>query len=202
MWQPPTLSEQSIVYIRDYNLRGQEVSGYIDYANRLKSESFETYFEAAPSITKESSKLGMNSATSTQQQQPKTKGTESPVNLPSLSPSRSGGKGHSQDTNHSKSPDKSNKNANSNNSNDKNSNNSSNNYNINNNINSKKFLPKSTDLSFYNWETQMCTANSTSNFQVLTENEIGMLFRNKRDRKVVNVDPKVRPAICTYSAIS
>lgn len=35
----------SIIFLRDVNSKGQEVSGYIDYAERLKSTSFEPYFE-------------------------------------------------------------------------------------------------------------------------------------------------------------
>ena len=35
----------TIIFIRDFNRKGQEVSGYIDYAHRLKSENFEPYFE-------------------------------------------------------------------------------------------------------------------------------------------------------------
>uniref|UniRef100_A0A8D0L344 Cilia- and flagella-associated protein 299 n=1 Tax=Sphenodon punctatus TaxID=8508 RepID=A0A8D0L344_SPHPU len=34
----------SIIFIRDRNSRGQEVSAYIDYAHRLKSDEFEVYF--------------------------------------------------------------------------------------------------------------------------------------------------------------
>ena len=30
----------------------------------------------------------------------------------------------------------------------------------------KKLMPKPTDLSYYNWETQTSTSNSTPNFQV------------------------------------
>ena len=30
----------------------------------------------------------------------------------------------------------------------------------------KRLLPRPTDLSFYNWDTQMATSNPTSNFQV------------------------------------
>jgi hypothetical protein len=50
-------------------------------------------------------------------------------------------------------------------------------------------LPKPSDLSFYNWETQTCTSNATPNFQVIADNEAGLLFKNKRDRKIINVDP-------------
>ena len=82
-------------------------------------------------------------------------------------------------------------------------------------------MPKPSDLSYYNWETQHSTSNSTPNFQVLScsqeykkgkerrrnaegklwrggderrvaklyqqviaDNEAGLLFKNKRDRKV------------------
>ncbi|GCB69535.1 hypothetical protein scyTo_0001071 [Scyliorhinus torazame] len=34
----------SIIFIRDYNSHGQEISGYIDYSHRLKTEQFEGYF--------------------------------------------------------------------------------------------------------------------------------------------------------------
>ncbi|NP_001404804.1 cilia- and flagella-associated protein 299 isoform 2 [Mus musculus] len=34
----------TVIFIRDRNPHGQEVSGYIDYAHRLKSEDFEVYF--------------------------------------------------------------------------------------------------------------------------------------------------------------
>ncbi|CAF4668678.1 unnamed protein product [Rotaria socialis] len=34
----------TIIFIRDRNSRQQEISGYIDYAHRLKSEDFEVYF--------------------------------------------------------------------------------------------------------------------------------------------------------------
>mmetsp|Transcript_18249 Transcript_18249/g.50339 ORF Transcript_18249/g.50339 Transcript_18249/m.50339 type:complete len:83 (-) Transcript_18249:19-267(-) len=54
-------------------------------------------------------------------------------------------------------------------------------------------MPKPSDLSYYNWETQHSTSNSTPNFQVIAENEGGLLFKNKRDRKVINVDPKSLP---------
>ena len=94
---------QSIIFIRTLNSKGQEISGYIDYAHRLKTENFEAYFSR-----------------------------------------------------------------------------------------SKILLPRSSDMSFYNWETQTCTSNHTPNFQVITDNESGLLFKNKRDRKIINVDPKVR----------
>ncbi|GFN98928.1 hypothetical protein PoB_002543400 [Plakobranchus ocellatus] len=91
----------SIIFIRDRNARGQEISGYIDYAYRLKTEDFEPYFSAK-----------------------------------------------------------------------------------------KRMLPRPSDLSFYNWETATSTSNPTPNYQVIAENASGLLFKNKRDRKIINVDPK------------
>ncbi|XP_067860010.1 cilia- and flagella-associated protein 299 [Heptranchias perlo] len=94
----------SIIFLRDYNSHGQEISGYIDYSHRLKTEHFEGYFSGK-----------------------------------------------------------------------------------------KKLLPRSTDLSFYNWDTQSSTSNSSPYYQVITENASGLLFKNKRDRKTMHVDPKVSP---------
>jgi len=90
----------SIIFIRDKNSRGQEVSGYIDFAHRLKTEDFLPYF--------------------TRQ---------------------------------------------------------------------KRLLPRPSDLSYYNWETQTSTSNQTPNFQVKADNELGLKFKNKRDRKIISVDP-------------
>ncbi|GMH32750.1 hypothetical protein BSKO_00584 [Bryopsis sp. KO-2023] len=94
----------TIMFIRDQNTKGQEVSGYIDYGHRLKTENMELVFERK-----------------------------------------------------------------------------------------KRLMPKPSDLSFYNWDTQMSTSNPTPNFQVIADNERGLLFKNKRDRKVINVDPKEKP---------
>jgi len=94
----------SILFIRDKNHKGQEVSGYIDYSYRLKTDNFEPYFERK-----------------------------------------------------------------------------------------RRLMPRPTDLSYYNWETQSSASNSSPNFQVIADNEAGLLFKNKRDRKVINVDPKADP---------
>ncbi len=54
----------------------------------------------------------------------------------------------------------------------------------------KKLLPKTSDLSYYNWRTGMCVSNDSPNFKVdANSGSQGLLFRNKRDRKVINVDP-------------
>lgn len=55
----------------------------------------------------------------------------------------------------------------------------------------KRFLPRSTDLSFYNWVSLTASANHSPNFTVLTDSEEGILFKSKRDRNVISVNPEV-----------
>jgi len=57
----------------------------------------------------------------------------------------------------------------------------------------KKLLPRPTDLSYYNWETQLSTSNSSPHYQVIADSAQGLLFKNKRDRKVINVNPALSP---------
>jgi hypothetical protein len=99
---------QCIIFIRDYNKKQQEVSGYIDYSFRLKTEHFEDIFSGK-----------------------------------------------------------------------------------------RRLLPKQSDLSYYNWETHTPSVNHTPNFQVIPGPK-GILFKNKRDRKIINVDPEV----CCYFFIT
>jgi hypothetical protein len=94
----------TILFIRDYNNRGQEISGYIDLAHRMRTEDFGPIFEQR-----------------------------------------------------------------------------------------KRLLPKPSDLSYYNWETQLSTSNSTPHYQVIADSATGLLFKNKRDRKIVNVNPECDP---------
>ncbi|XP_021066588.1 cilia- and flagella-associated protein 299 isoform X2 [Mus pahari] len=100
------LSKQlsTVIFIRDRNSHGQEVSGYIDYAHRLKSEDFEVYFNGK-----------------------------------------------------------------------------------------RRLLPRTTDMSFYNWDSHIAVCNSSPNYQVIADNPEGLLFKYKRDRKILNVDPKAQP---------
>jgi hypothetical protein len=39
----------------------------------------------------------------------------------------------------------------------------------------------------------MITSNNTPNYQVIAESVKGILFKNKRDRKILNVDPQSSP---------
>jgi len=56
----------------------------------------------------------------------------------------------------------------------------------------RRLLPKPSDLSFFNWETNTTAVNSSVNFQVIV-GETGLLFKAKRDRKVIDVDPTRGP---------
>ncbi|GAB5371659.1 hypothetical protein AAMO2058_001599000 [Amorphochlora amoebiformis] len=91
----------TIVFIRDKNSKGQEISGYIDYGHRMELDDFELYFSRK-----------------------------------------------------------------------------------------KRLLPRPSDLSFYNWSTQVSTSNPSKFFQVIADSNTGLLFKNKRDRKIVIVDPQ------------
>ncbi|GKT34404.1 Cilia- and flagella-associated protein 299 [Aduncisulcus paluster] len=93
-----------IIFVRDKNHRGQEVSGYIDYSLRLNTEDFSLYFDRK-----------------------------------------------------------------------------------------KRLLPRPSDLSFYNWESQYCSCSSSPNFEIIADNEEGLLFKCKRDRKIINVNPSAPP---------
>lgn len=112
----------SILFLRERNAKGQEVSGYIDIADRMKTEDFVSYF-----------------------------------------------------------------------------------------VGKKKLTVKMSDLSYYNWDTGVATSNNSANFQVKVDegdkddgDDIakpnvnamflsagGLLFKNKRDRKLLSVDPYV-----------
>ena len=57
----------------------------------------------------------------------------------------------------------------------------------------KRLLPKPSDLSYFNWDTNLSTSNSTPHYQVIADSAQGLLFKNKRDRKIVNVNPESLP---------
>ncbi|KAL0208006.1 hypothetical protein P9112_010593 [Eukaryota sp. TZLM1-RC] len=91
-----------IIFIRDRNSKGQEISGYIDYADRLRTDNFRSYFDPS---------------------------SES------------------------------------------------------------RLLPRNSDLSYFNWETQTVSSQNSPNFEVVADPDLGLLFKNKRDRKVIRADP-------------
>ena len=55
----------------------------------------------------------------------------------------------------------------------------------------KLLMPQPSDLSYYNWEGQICSINDSPNFRVDANSEEGLKFRNKRDRKVIYVNPEL-----------
>ncbi|XP_010189619.1 PREDICTED: uncharacterized protein C4orf22 homolog, partial [Mesitornis unicolor] len=57
----------------------------------------------------------------------------------------------------------------------------------------RRLFPRKTDLSFYNWDTTVSTSNSSPNYQVIAENARGLLFRNRSDRKIIDVNPQAYP---------
>ena len=54
----------------------------------------------------------------------------------------------------------------------------------------KLLLPKPSDLSYYNWDTQKAHLCDSPNFRVDAKSDVGIIFRNTRDRKQINVDPR------------
>ncbi|XP_073093513.1 cilia- and flagella-associated protein 299 isoform X4 [Manis javanica] len=53
----------SVIFIRDRNSHGQEVSGYIDYAHRLKIEDFEVYFSGKRRLLPRHTDMRLNQVT-------------------------------------------------------------------------------------------------------------------------------------------
>lgn len=47
-------------------------------------------------------------------------------------------------------------------------------------------------FSFYNWKTNEVASSESVNYQVIADHPTtGVLFMNKKDRNIVNVDPQV-----------
>lgn len=46
-------------------------------------------------------------------------------------------------------------------------------------------------FSFYNWKTNEVASSDSANYQVITDKQTAVLFKNKKDRNIVNVDPQV-----------
>jgi len=53
----------------------------------------------------------------------------------------------------------------------------------------KRLLPRNGDLSYYNWKAQNPTVSDSRNFRVIANSKAGLLFRNKLDRKDIDVNP-------------
>ncbi|KAA8592462.1 hypothetical protein FQN60_017917, partial [Etheostoma spectabile] len=120
----------SVIFIRDHNALGQEVSGYIDYAHRLKTQDFEPYFSGKKRLMPGRSDLCHK---------------EHRAATPAPAPA------------------------------------------------STSHLQQGRVDSYYNWKTQVSTSNSSPNFEVIYDDPNGLLFKNKRDKKILNVDPLSGP---------
>ncbi|KAL8275078.1 hypothetical protein Esti_000957 [Eimeria stiedai] len=57
----------------------------------------------------------------------------------------------------------------------------------------KKLLPRPGDLSYFNWDTGRCVCRDSSDFLVVNEENEGLLFKHRRDRKLLDPDPKAYP---------
>ncbi|XP_070118427.1 cilia- and flagella-associated protein 299 isoform X1 [Equus caballus] len=123
----------SVIFIRDRNSHGQEVSGYIDYAHRLKIEDFEVYFNGKRRLLPRPTDMRAF----------KFNMSKTELRLPPTS--------------------------------------------------CNLFLLLDFISYFYNWDNHIAVCNSTPNYQVITDNPEGLLFKYKRDRKILNVDPKAQP---------
>lgn len=55
----------------------------------------------------------------------------------------------------------------------------------------KLLLPKTSDLSFFNWDSATTHLNDSANFRSDPSAKLGLQFRNLRDRKVINVNPEI-----------
>ena len=55
-------------------------------------------------------------------------------------------------------------------------------------------MPRTSDLSYFSFESQSCHLNDSSNFRTDANSEEGLMFRNKRDRKLINVNPSLSKA--------
>lgn len=55
----------------------------------------------------------------------------------------------------------------------------------------KLLLPHNGDLSYFNWKTQNPTVSDSRNFRVVANSKAGLLFRNKLDRKDIDVNPSL-----------
>lgn len=67
----------------------------------------------------------------------------------------------------------------------------------------KLLLPHNGDLSYFNWKAQNPTVSDSRNFRVVANSKAGLLFRNKLDRKDIDVNPDLVRANATmlYSVV-
>jgi hypothetical protein len=153
----------TIIFIRDKNSKGQEVSGYIDFAHRLKTENFEPYFERKKKLMPRPSDLSFynwETQTSTSNATPNFQVTRASsvgvVPAALLRRRRRYSASGAPRPLHARA--------------------------------ATRHLPAPPIPVAH-----ACKCAGAVGSQVIADNEAGLLFKNKRDRKVINVDPKARP---------
>lgn len=57
-------------------------------------------------------------------------------------------------------------------------------------FNGALIVPRPSDLSYFSWESSVCYINDSPNFRTDASSEGGLMFRNKRDRKLIDVNPE------------
>ena len=55
-------------------------------------------------------------------------------------------------------------------------------------------MPRTSDLSHFSFDSQAACYNDSPNFRTDASSEEGLMFRNKRDRKLINVNPSLAKA--------
>eukprot|EP00730_Choanoeca_flexa_P005490 TRINITY_DN11956_c0_g8_i2.p1 TRINITY_DN11956_c0_g8~~TRINITY_DN11956_c0_g8_i2.p1 ORF type:complete len:204 (+),score=30.60 TRINITY_DN11956_c0_g8_i2:33-644(+) len=54
----------------------------------------------------------------------------------------------------------------------------------------RRLMPRPNDLSYYNWSTGTAQGGSSTNYQITTDENLSVAFKNRRDRKIVYSDPQ------------
>ena len=53
-----------------------------------------------------------------------------------------------------------------------------------------KLMPRPTDLSYFNYATKKASSSPSPQFQIIADSTQGILFKSRRDRRLVKVDPR------------
>ncbi len=155
----------TIIFIRDKNSKGQEVSGYIDYGHRLKTENMEPYFERRKRLMPRPTDLSFyNWETQMSTSNPTPNFQVRAHAAGTLG--RCAARGAPRRLWTVRRPLCA----------------------CNEAASGKMWLPGGTASRSAHPALLMLLV-----LQVIADNEAGLLFKNKRDRKVINMDPRARP---------
>ncbi|XP_015110939.1 cilia- and flagella-associated protein 299-like [Diachasma alloeum] len=62
----------------------------------------------------------------------------------------------------------------------------------------RKLRPGKSDLSYYHWKTKKLILNGTDNYEPVMDVKKGILLKNLKDLKFVDLDPKTSPGVDTF----